>query len=156
MPSHVPAGADATGRITTHCARPTVTGRPGYSETMPCEAASAIRARRLVRAACHTWGLSEVAEEGALIMSELVSNAIAHTRSRSIRVTVSRPASDRVRVAVVDRSSARPAPRAASVDDENGRGLAVIEAVSDEWGTDPLPWGKRVWAVCVAKAADTA
>ena len=48
-------------------------------------------------------------------------------------------------VAVVDKSHARPALRTASDTDESGRGLGVVEAVTARWGSDPLPWGKRVW-----------
>jgi hypothetical protein len=32
------------------------------------------------------------------------------------------------------------------LDDLRGRGLALVDALSDQWGTDRLQWGKRVWA----------
>ncbi|MBL1112608.1 ATP-binding protein [Streptomyces sp. 110] len=126
--------------------RPAATGRPAYSQSLPCEAESAIRARRLVRAACTAWGLADLAEAGALIVSELVANAVAHSGSRCLRVTVSRPGPRRVRVAVIDKSRTYPVRRTPSAEDENGRGLAIVEAISARWGTDGLPWGKRVWA----------
>ena len=28
---------------------------------------------------------------------------------------------------------------------ESGRGIALVEALADRWGADPLPSGKRVW-----------
>ncbi|CDR14197.1 regulatory protein [Streptomyces iranensis] len=28
----------------------------------------------------------------------------------------------------------------------SGPGLALVVALAEEWGTDPSPWGKRVWA----------
>ncbi|MEU0809221.1 ATP-binding protein [Streptomyces sp. NPDC005970] len=121
-------------------------GHPSYSQTLPCEPESARRARLLVRTACDTWHLPGLADCAALVISELVSNAVEHSGSRVMRVTVSRPAPDRVRLSVVDRSHAKPTQRAASEDDEHGRGLAIVEAVPDRWGTDPLRWGKRVWA----------
>ncbi|NUP44305.1 MAG: ATP-binding protein [Streptomyces sp.] len=130
------------------------TGHPAYSQTLPCEPESARRARLLVRTACETWHLPGLADRAELVISELVSNAVAHSGSRAMRVTVSRPAPDRVRLSVVDRSHAKPATRTASEDDEHGRGLALIEAVSDRWGTDPLRWGKRVWAECALGAPD--
>ncbi|MEU0840238.1 ATP-binding protein [Streptomyces sp. NPDC005962] len=129
-----------------HRVRPTATGRPAYSQTMPCEAASAIGARRLVRAACGTWGLSDLTASAELIVSELVANAVVHSVSHCLRVTVSRPGSRWVRIAVIDKSRTLPVRRAADADDESGRGLGIVEAVSDRWGTDRLPWGKRVWA----------
>ncbi|MGO4429272.1 ATP-binding protein, partial [Streptomyces sp. MCAF7] len=130
------------------------TGRPAYSQTLPCEPESARRARLLVRTACDTWHLPGLADRAALVISELVSNSVQHSGSRAMRVTVSRPAPDRVRLSVVDRSHAKPTQRTASEDDEHGRGLALVEAVSDHWGTDPLRWGKRVWAECVLEAPD--
>ena len=129
------------------------TGHPAYSQTLPCETESARRARLLVRTACDTWHLPELADAASLVISELVSNAVAHSGSRVMRVTVSRPAPDRVRLSVVDRSHAKPAQRTASEDDEHGRGLALVDAVSDRWGTDPLRWGKRVWSELRAAAA---
>ncbi|WP_432038469.1 ATP-binding protein [Streptomyces cucumeris] len=122
-----------------------------YSQTLPCAPESARRARLLVRAACDTWQLAGLADPAALVISELIGNAVAHSGSRLVRVSVSRPEPCRVRLAVVDKSRTRPAQRDASADDEHGRGLAIIEAVSDAWGTDPLRWGKRVWAELHAK-----
>lgn len=123
------------------------TGHPGYTETLPCEEASASAARRLVRTALDTWGLGVLADDSCVIVSELVTNSLDHTRSRNIRVTVSRPTPGWVRVAVVDKAPRTlPEMRTASASDTGGRGLVVVEALSDRWGTDLLGWGKRVWA----------
>ncbi len=92
------------------------------------------------------WGVTALAASAELLVSELVANAVVHSGSRSLRVAVSRPTLLWVRIAVVDTSHAFPVLRAADADDENGRGLGIVEAVSDRWGTDRLPWGKRVWA----------
>lgn len=124
-------------------ARPS--GHPGYTETLPRTAESAAVARRLVRTALAVRGMERCAEAGAVIVSELVANAVEYTDCRVIRVTVSRPASDIVRIAVVDKCRTLPALRTAEPDDERGRGLAVVEELSWRWGTDRLPWGKRVW-----------
>ncbi|RMI44438.1 ATP-binding protein [Streptomyces triticirhizae] len=128
----------------TASARPT--GHPGYSETLPCEEASISAARRLVRTALLAWGLDELAEDSSVIVSELATNTVRHTGCRHMRVTISRPTPDWVRVAVVDKSRTMPDPRTASGTDTDGRGLIVVEALSDRWGTDLLRWGKRVWA----------
>lgn len=126
-------------------------GHPGYSQSLPREPRSAATARRLVLAACAAWGLDELAEDGALIVSELVSNTVRHARCHSIRVTVIRPSASRVRIGVVDLSKVPPQLWAPSAEDENGRGLALVGALADDWGIDPLPWGKRVWAELRAK-----
>ena len=125
-------------------ARPT--GHPGYSATLPREPGSAATARRLVHVALAAWRLEELAEVAALIVSELVTNSVKHARRNSIRITVTRPEAMRVRIGVVDKSKKFPAPRESSAEDEGGRGLALVEALAEDWGTDPLPWGKRVWA----------
>ncbi|MER5972909.1 ATP-binding protein [Streptomyces sp. NPDC002055] len=122
------------------------TGHPGYSETLPREPGSAATARRLVRVALAAWGLDDVAEDGAVIVSELVSNAVRHARRESIRVVVERTAVRTVRVAVADFSRARPVPRAPGNGEEGGRGLFLVAALATAWGTDERQWGKVVWA----------
>ncbi|MGD9483627.1 ATP-binding protein [Streptomyces sp. TRM70308] len=122
------------------------TGSPRYSETLPREPGSASTARRLVRAACAAWRLDDLADDGALIVSELVSNAVRHARRGSIRVVVERHEAACVRIGVVDFSKAPPVRRVPGTEDEGGRGLALVTELAEEWGSDPLPWGKRVWA----------
>ncbi|MCC9742099.1 ATP-binding protein [Streptomyces sp. MNU89] len=122
------------------------TGHPGYSETLPRQPESAAPARRLVRAACAAWRLDDLAEDGATIVSELVANAVQHARRDSIRVVVERPETARVRIGVVDFSKAPPVHKASGPEDEGGRGLALVSALAEDWGTEPLPWGKQVWA----------
>ncbi|MFE9312040.1 ATP-binding protein [Streptomyces sp. NPDC006706] len=121
-------------------------GCPGYSETLPRAPESAGTARRLVRVACAVWGLEQLAEDGALIVSELVANAAQHARSPHIRVTITRIEVAKVRIGVVDRSTRLPVPRESNIEEESGRGLALVGELATEWGADPLPWGKRVWA----------
>lgn len=128
-------------------------GHPGYSETMPCSVESAGKARQLVRTALGAWGAEHLADDGALIITELVANAAKHTRGHLIRVTVSRPADDVFRVEVVDRSKKLPERCEPDLLDERGRGLAMVDQVSERWGTDVLPFGKRVWGVLKSREA---
>lgn len=121
------------------------TGRPGYTQTLPRTARSAEDARRLVRAALSSWGLNDLADAGALLVSELVTNAVRHTRSRLIRVTVTRTARNTVRVAVVDMSRTPPVGQQPDVDAMGGRGLAIVAALTARWGTEIKGWGKSVW-----------
>ncbi|WP_406409987.1 ATP-binding protein [Streptomyces halstedii] len=127
-------------------ARARPTGHPGYSETLPRLPESAATARRLVRVALAAWDLDDLAEDGALIVSELVSNAVQHARRGSIRIVVDRPEAVRVRIGVVDFSKARPVRGEPVLEDESGRGLALVAELAEAWGTEPLPWGKQVWA----------
>ncbi|MEU6242880.1 ATP-binding protein [Streptomyces sp. NPDC047024] len=130
-------------------ARPT--GHPGYSETLPRKPESAATARRLVRAALSAWGLDDLADDGALIASELVANAVRHARRQSVRVTVERVAPHTVRVAVADLSRTLPVPYTPRDDEEAGRGLALVGALAAKWGTKERRGGKVVWAELEAR-----
>jgi anti-sigma regulatory factor (Ser/Thr protein kinase) len=84
--------------------------------------------------------------DAALLTSELVTNAVAHASTRvKVKVQVKRDPR-RARVEVYDGDHHRPAPRALSTDGESGRGLAIVDAVADDWGVTPLRGnGKVVW-----------
>lgn len=128
----------------TTTSRPT--GHPGYSETLPREPESAATARRLVRDACAAWWLESLADDAALVVSELVANAVQHARRESIRVRVERTAPATVVVVVSDFDRRPPVPRAPHDEDEDGRGLALVEVLAADWGADQRRWGKVVWA----------
>lgn len=130
----------------TVTATPRPTGHPGYTETLPCETQSAKAARRLVLVALAVWGQEQLTDDGQLIVTELVANAAQHTSSHLIRVRITFQDDAFVRIGVVDRSHRLPAATAPGDDDTSGRGLALIDALATQWGCDPLPWGKRVWA----------
>lgn len=134
---------------------PRPTGRPGYSVTLPREPRSAATARGLVRTALTTWGSGqEPIDKGTLIISELVSNAVQHARLTSIRVLVSHPTPTTVLLAVVDRSKSIPSARTDSNGDQvHGRGLLLVDALSDRWGTELYRWGKQVWSELGMEAA---
>jgi anti-sigma regulatory factor (Ser/Thr protein kinase) len=131
--------------------RPHAIGAPGYSETMPCEPKSASRARRLVRAALNTWDLGPLIDDGTLIISELVGNAARHSGCRLLRVSVRLPDRDRVRLAVTDKCSQPPTAQEPCCENESGRGLMLVDAMADRWGTEYRTWGKIVWAELRAK-----
>ncbi|MEV6393595.1 ATP-binding protein [Streptomyces sp. NPDC051907] len=126
-------------------------GPPTYSQTFPCEPSTAEIGRKLVRDALGAWHLDNLVDVAALIISELVANAVRHTPCRSIRLIVGRPSATRVRVGVVDRKPSHlPVLGQAGEDDESGRGLLLIDGIADRWGYDlrgPVrrPWGKEVW-----------
>ncbi|MER5205950.1 ATP-binding protein [Streptomyces sp. NPDC002825] len=81
------------------------------------------------------------------MITELVANAVDHGRLPSIRVIVSRPYVNGVRVGVVDRSRTLPTLRVDAGDDRlRGRGLVLVDALTQEWGTELYRWGKQVWA----------
>ncbi|MFJ9188297.1 ATP-binding protein [Streptomyces anulatus] len=132
--------------MTTTGARPNATGAPGYSETLPCASESARRARVPTSTAMHTRGLAPLAEDGKLIVSELVSNVIVHTRCHLTRVAITRFGDGTVRIAVADTSPLAPAISISEDDSGSGRGLFLVDALSDRWGYDLHPASKVVWA----------
>lgn len=127
-------------------------GCPAYSQIFPCEPSTAELGRELVRDVLGVWRLDALAERAALIVTELVANAVRHAPCGEIRLIIGRLSATRVRVAVVDGQPSRlPALRRADDDDESGRGLLLIDAVADCWGYDlhgscRRPRAKEVWA----------
>ncbi|MEU6959559.1 ATP-binding protein [Streptomyces chrestomyceticus] len=132
--------------------RSNATGVPGYSETLPCKPESVRRARQLVDTALQTWGLPGLIDDVTVVASELVTNTVQHTQCRHLRIRVSRIAEDRVFVAVTDRSFTRPVLRSPSQHDRSGRGLLLVEALADCWGTEQRPFGKSVWAELITES----
>ena len=79
-----------------------------------------------------------------LVVSELATNAVIHAGT-PFSVTVSSDGSV-MRISVSDWSALRPIMRDGSPGAISGRGLRLVAAVAGEWGVDPDPDGKTVWA----------
>ncbi|KOV85802.1 hypothetical protein ADL01_07920 [Streptomyces sp. NRRL WC-3618] len=103
------------------------------------------RTARLVAA----WGHPELAGDTALVVSELMTNALLHgsIRGRLIRVRLT-ATSAALRVEVSDPRGERvPCPREVTGDDQFGRGLLLVGALAEQWGVGPREGvGKTVWA----------
>lgn len=106
------------------------------------------RARELVGRACEQWGLPRVRRLAELIISELASNAVLHARTPAV-VTV-RLLDDRLQMSVRDGDPRLvyhpPAGTHGAHHGEHGRGLLILEAMADSWGSEPTGNGKVVWA----------
>ena len=87
------------------------------------------RARELARKALTDWGLADHTDLAELIVSELATNALRHGAG-PITVRLSYMSNGYFWLEVHDHSQARPMLRSASADDEQGRGLALIEALT--------------------------
>ncbi|WAL95550.1 ATP-binding protein [Streptomyces sp. Je 1-369] len=102
------------------------------------------RAARLVT----EWGHAALAGDAALVVSELMTNALLHgsRHDRLIRVRIALSA-DALRVEVTDpRGERLPEPRTAEGEDQFGRGLLLVGALSDRWRCEPCAAGKTVYA----------
>ncbi|AJC56814.1 MULTISPECIES: ATP-binding protein [Streptomyces] len=93
--------------------------------------------------------------EVELCVSELVGNVIRHVgEGTPVTVHVRRIGDGRTRIEVVD-----PDPRAlpvllrATVDDENGRGIALLDAVALRWGVRQEEASKTVWCEVAGESA---
>lgn len=95
-----------------------------------------------MRERIHDWSGDEHVVE--LLTTELATNAIVHALSGfSVTVHVT---SGAVRVEVDDTSPVIPVPIAAPPPDAlNGRGLFLVASLSNRWGAEVVPGGKRVW-----------
>ncbi|QNP66497.1 SpoIIE family protein phosphatase [Streptomyces genisteinicus] len=103
-----------------------------------------MHARRFTARTLRSWGVREEADAALLVVSELVTNAIAHTRGE-VRLHLAL-SSDRLRVAVSDASPRSPVKPQVEWDSTGGRGLLIVEATTSAWGAVPLSGGKQVWA----------
>ncbi|MGI5488361.1 ATP-binding protein [Microtetraspora malaysiensis] len=110
---------------------------------LPRDLSSTHAARRLVRAQLAAWGYGEHSELAELLVSELVTNALRHGAGEPV-VTLS--SSDGVlRGEVADASPALPQVQHMSEEEECGRGLLLVEALSRDWGVERTGAGKAVW-----------
>lgn len=123
---------------------------------------SARHLRRILRAYLGIWEMPELADAATLALTELLANVVRHAPDRRATLLLLRRA-DGVRVEVTDTCprpprSPRP-PSSTAVDDdlaEGGRGLLLVDSVTDRWGWYPLPgWGKTVWFECRAGVTET-
>jgi serine phosphatase RsbU (regulator of sigma subunit)/anti-sigma regulatory factor (Ser/Thr protein kinase) len=112
------------------------------SWTLAAKPTSVRRARALVGIQMDKWGLQEWAYTVELLVSELVTNALAHAAGDiSLRLIL-----DHVLVCeVFDDAAAMPRLRIAGDSDENGRGLRVVSQLAQRWGARRTPEGKAVW-----------
>jgi PAS domain-containing protein/anti-sigma regulatory factor (Ser/Thr protein kinase) len=104
-----------------------------------------MHARRFTARTLRDWKITEVADVVLLVVSELVTNALKHTKGE-VRLDFTL-GPDRLRVAVTDSSPRAPAkPVIVDWESTGGRGILLVEAVSASWGSVPLGGGKQVWS----------
>ncbi|MFJ5866802.1 ATP-binding protein [Streptomyces parvus] len=124
---------------------------------VPFEAAPAQLSglRRAVRSQLGFWGVSAVAEEAELVVTELGANVIKHVGYDVAASLVLELRKGRVRLEIHDRSRALPASSAevCAENDECGRGLHLIAAMAYDWGSARTATGKFVWCELSLKPA---
>ena len=118
---------------------------------------SARSARRLTRNTLRDWGLAFLAEDAEAIVGEFVANAVTH--AAALGESPRRHGADNLGLrllhrtgevicAVLDPSDSAPILKAPGSVEESGRGLQMVDALSDVWGWSPVAGrGKAVWAI---------
>lgn len=142
-----------------------VTASPGvglgarYGTAFTLGEQSARHLRRILGLYLAAWEMDDLYDSASLALTELIANVVRHCRpDRRAAVLILRLPDERgLRVEVTDTSPCPPLSTA--VDElselsEGGRGLAILEAVTDRWGWVPLTDrpGKTVWFECGVKA----
>ncbi|ACZ88381.1 ATP-binding protein [Streptosporangium roseum] len=111
-------------------------------------------AREFTSAALRSWELAPLIDDTGVVVSELVTNAVRHgvrdggggRSAQDVRVILCHTERS-VLCAVTDPSDQGPSLREPDYEAENGRGLQLVQGVSEMWGWAPLESrGKAVWA----------
>lgn len=107
-----------------------------------CQPESVTAARAFVRDALHDRA-QELVDAAELMACELATNCVQHARTDfELEIQDSRV---EVRVEVRDAGHGRPTLRSPTSEEPSGRGLRIVQAMSDAWGIVPATNGKSVW-----------
>ena len=110
---------------------------------LPTTAGSVPVARRLVAQLLAAWSAEARYEESTLLLSELVTNVVRHVTPATTFTVELILSALKLRVAVVDGSSAPPVLGARGP--SGGHGMWLVSAIADRWGSDEQTGGKQVW-----------
>lgn len=117
---------------------------PSAQLTLPLgEPAPALARRFLAETICDAH-MATVADEAELLVSELITNSVRHG-APPVSLRLSCDEGRALQVEVTDGSTVLPDARTAGPEDDSGRGVGLVDLLSEEWGVTPHPDGKTVW-----------
>ncbi len=142
----VPAGSPCPPK--GDVSKPEVTAQRNY----PTTKRSVSRARTHCRdflSSCGLPDVHDVVDDMVLMVSELMTNAVTHghvpgTSGRQVRMAVEKTG-DVIRVEVRDTQGDKRPYLCADGQGTGGKGLVLVDALSDAWGVSPEVIGKTVW-----------
>ncbi|MEV4751847.1 ATP-binding protein [Streptosporangium sp. NPDC049248] len=104
------------------------------------------KARAMVSETLAAWALHHLVDDVALVVGELLANAIVHGEP-VVRLSLW-ASPDEFQVQVTDRGTRQPRHLTLDPESLHGRGLAIVRAIAHDTGVTPLPNrpGKTVWA----------
>jgi anti-sigma regulatory factor (Ser/Thr protein kinase) len=121
--------------------------------TLPGSPHSARMARFYIRAALTYHGLGSYADDAETVASELIANAVTHAPAPVVTLALTWLERSRaLGIVVTDSSPLPPVKRDPGKDNEHGRGLQIVEALSARWGWQPRDPGKAVYAILAREA----
>lgn len=124
---------------------------PARTALLPHRPPSVSEARRMLTVDIEAQGVqAEVVEDARLVLSELLANAIRHAKPLvDHEVEVAWQVGDHeVELRVTDGGGGVPGVRHAGTGDTGGRGLAIVDALAEDWGVVvESPGSRTVWAV---------
>ncbi len=85
----------------------------------------------------------ECIELAAILTDEVVANAIKHGEPPIVLALGGDD--DQIEVTVTDHGPDLPVLRTPGPAAQTGRGMRIVDVLSDEWGVEELPRGKRIW-----------
>ncbi|MGA4843523.1 ATP-binding protein [Streptomyces sp. G45] len=113
--------------------------------------------RRIVSAQLRYWHLDTLIDQAALGVTELLTNVHRHAEPDKVCTVDIELLLDRLTVSVHDRDPRLPQVRTVDPLETCGRGLALIQAVSESWGVRPgADGGKVVWFTLCAPTSPAA
>ncbi len=115
----------------------------------PCLPESVTAARHFVRASLADRP-AEIAEIAELLACELATNCVRHARTDFDVVILSDD--EPIRIEVRDSGVGGPVLRPPATHEQSGRGLRIVQDMSDDWGVIPASRGKTVWFTLPVKA----
>ncbi|MCT7354457.1 ATP-binding protein [Streptomyces sp. 15-116A] len=116
-----------------------------------CSREGLARARSFTRETLRTWSLGHRCDDATLVISELAANAATHAAvwgagASDVRLGL-RLDPGHLLLTVSDPDDRPPVHTPASTLEQHGRGLGIVDALSEAWGWTPTPpAGKTVWA----------
>src|SRR5260370_151988 len=131
--------------------RRSITGHsvsPSVARPSPISLASAVpTARTWARVILSGWDLARLADDGGLILSELVTNSVVHGSGRAVGIWLMTDG-ERLVIMVGDPSPDMPVrAETQDADELSGRGLVIVSALAAQWGAYRVPSGKIVCAM---------